>query len=32
MAEALRDMNIEKVALNVCYHRDTWYQGTVASA
>ena len=29
MVEALRDMNIEKVALNACYHRDTWYQGTV---
>jgi len=29
MVEALRDQNVEKVALNACYHRDTWYQGTV---
>lgn len=29
MVEALRAQNIEKVALNACYHRDTWYQGTV---
>ena len=29
MVEALRDQNIEKVALNACYHRDSWYQGTV---
>ncbi len=29
MVEALRDHNVEKVALNACYHRDTWYQGTV---
>jgi len=29
MVEALRDMGAEKVALNACYHRDTWYQGTV---
>ncbi len=29
MVEALRDRNVEKVALNACYHRDTWYKGTV---
>lgn len=29
MVEALRDRGVEKVALNACYHRDTWYQGTV---
>lgn len=29
MVEALRDHNVEKVALNACYHRDSWYQGTV---
>lgn len=29
LVEALRDRNIEKVALNACYHRDSWYQGTV---
>jgi len=29
MVEALRDQNIEKVALNACYHRDSWYEGTV---
>ena len=29
MVEALRDQNIEKVALNACYHRDSWYKGTV---
>ena len=29
MVEALRDRNVEKVALNACYHRDSWYQGTV---
>ena len=29
MVEALRDQNIEIVALNACYHRDSWYKGTV---
>lgn len=29
MVEALRELNIEKVALNACYHRPDWYQGTV---
>ena len=29
MVEALRERNVEKVALNACYHRDSWYQGTV---
>ena len=29
MVEALRDQNIEKVALNACYHRSSWYEGTV---
>ena len=29
MVEALRDRNIEKVALNACYHRQSWYTGTV---
>lgn len=29
MVEALRDRNVEKVALNACYHRDSWYEGTV---
>lgn len=29
MVEALRDRNVEKVALNACYHRDSWYRGTV---
>ena len=29
MVEALRDRNVEKVALNACYHPDSWYQGTV---
>lgn len=29
MVEALRDQNVEKVALNACYHPDSWYQGTV---
>ncbi len=29
MVEALRDRNVDKVALNACYHRETWYQGTV---
>ena len=29
MVEALRDQNIEKVALNACYHRASWYEGTV---
>ena len=29
MVEALRDQNVEKVALNACYHRASWYQGTV---
>ena len=31
MVEALRDQNIEKVALNACYHRASWYEGTVGS-
>ena len=30
MVEALRVMNVEKVALNACYHPQSWYQGTVA--
>ncbi len=30
MVEALRDRNVEKVALNACYHRSNWYNGTVA--
>lgn len=30
MVEALRDMNVEKVALNACYHRPDWYRGTVS--
>ena len=30
MVEALRDQNVEKVALNACYHRDSWYKGTVS--
>ena len=29
MVEALRDQNIEKVALNAAYHRPEWWQGTV---
>ena len=29
MVEALRDQNVEKVALNACYHDRSWYQGTV---
>ena len=29
MVEALRDQNIEKVALNAAYHHPTWWQGTV---
>ena len=29
MVEALRDIGAEKVALNACYHRDSWYKGTV---
>ncbi|NBQ84360.1 MAG: HNH endonuclease, partial [Alphaproteobacteria bacterium] len=29
MVEALRAMNVEKVALNACYHPRSWYQGTV---
>ncbi|MEM1199197.1 MAG: hypothetical protein AAGI06_07820, partial [Pseudomonadota bacterium] len=29
MVEALRDQNIEKVALNAAYHYPDWWQGTV---
>jgi maleate cis-trans isomerase len=29
MVEALRDMNVEKVALNAAYHWPAWWQGTV---
>ncbi len=29
LVEALRDQNIEKVALNAAYHWPTWWQGTV---
>lgn len=29
MVEALRAMDVEKVALNACYHRGSWYRGTV---
>jgi maleate cis-trans isomerase len=29
MVEALRAMNVEKVALNAAYHWPTWWQGTV---
>ncbi|WP_299658107.1 hypothetical protein [uncultured Tateyamaria sp.] len=29
MVEALRDMNVEKVALNASYHWPEWWQGTV---
>ena len=29
MVEALRDMGVEKVALNAAYHWPTWWQGTV---
>lgn len=29
MIEALRDQNIEKVALNAAYHWPAWWQGTV---
>ena len=30
MVEALRALNIEKLALNAAYHWPTWWQGTVA--
>jgi len=30
LVEALRDMNVEKVALNAVYHWPSWWQGTVA--
>ncbi len=30
MVEALRDQNIEKVALNAAYHWPDWWQGTVS--
>ena len=30
MVEALRAMNVEKVALNAAYHWPEWWQGTVA--
>ncbi len=30
MVEALRDQNIEAVALNACYHTASWYEGTVS--
>lgn len=30
MVEALRELNIEKVALNAVYHWPAWWQGTVA--
>ena len=29
MVEALREMNVEKVALNAVYHWQDWWQGTV---
>lgn len=29
MVEALRAMNVEKVALNAAYHWPAWWQGTV---
>jgi maleate cis-trans isomerase len=29
MVEALREMNVEKVALNAAYHWPEWWQGTV---
>ncbi|NOD84552.1 MULTISPECIES: hypothetical protein [unclassified Ruegeria] len=29
MVEALRDLNVEKVALNAAYHWPEWWQGTV---
>lgn len=29
MVEALRDRNVEKVALNAAYHHPSWWQGTV---
>ena len=29
MVEALREMNVEKVALNAAYHWPAWWQGTV---
>jgi maleate cis-trans isomerase len=29
MVEALREMNVEKVALNAAYHWPDWWQGTV---
>ena len=30
MVEALRDRNLEKVALNAVYHQPSWWQGTVS--
>ena len=30
MVEALRDQNVEKVALNAAYHHPDWWQGTVS--
>ena len=30
MVEALRDRNVEKVALNAAYHHPSWWRGTVA--
>ena len=30
MVEALRDRNIEKVALNAAYHQPSWWKGTVS--
>ena len=29
MVEALRDLNVERVALNAAYHHPDWWQGTV---
>jgi len=29
MVEALREMNVERVALNAAYHHPAWWQGTV---
>lgn len=29
MVEALREMNVERVALNAAYHHPDWWQGTV---
>ncbi|NOD64831.1 MULTISPECIES: hypothetical protein [unclassified Ruegeria] len=29
MVEALREIGAEKVALNACYHTNSWYMGTV---